>query len=436
MHLLPELMISILEFCANVDPVLALLIMARTGALHYRNACAHILYRFAVTEQSSPTFEIPRLLSESWICSQGKRPGPRNRNVIVESVIRAGITVPGRSCPLWCYKESEVLPWDPRPDVELLPWFGASSVVARPRIGAYGWAPMISDQPGYTASGRVQGEKTWWVSMMGTELVLRVHDWDRGSSDISEWARTAGAGASLWQKAAVYGGSAWLQPVEDLPFRIRPGQATRRPHPEALKELAAAGFIAPRHYITWASQITDDLRDMLLPIFERFPEAHVGGSYPLFLMLGGPADLSGPCSMGWVAGGIDLYLGETRRPAFPAGWGLSMEIGGREAFKPPFLRGATLYVIYSGAPSYGELDLEVCDIALVRMVGGFMLGCSERSVLSLLTGVVRGWADKAISAERVKKYSARGFEMRLGAGGSADAKDIRFPAYALGRWWG
>jgi hypothetical protein len=296
---------------------------------------------------------------------------------------------------------------------------------------------VIPYRSGYTASGRVLQEKSW---DRDTEFVLYIHDWGKGPADIAEWVRTPGIGTSLWQKAAVYAGPVWLQPDEDLPFRIEPGKATRRPHPEALKELVEAGFRAPKHYITWSPRIIADLTEMLLPIFGLFPEAYVGGSYPLFLMLGGPADLSGPCSMGWTSGGIDLYLVWKWRPAIPTKWGASVQIGGREAFKPPFLRGVILYINYRDSPPHPKPDFEICDIALTLPVSykvrAFTLGCSERSVLSLLTGVVRGWADIPIDAERAKKYAARGYEIRLGAGGSAGTRELRFPDYILDyEWW-
>jgi hypothetical protein len=434
MHLLPALVLSVLEFCADMEPELALLIMTRTGALHFRNACAHILYRLITTEaRSSDWIRIPRLMSEAWICTKCGWTSVSDQMTIVEAVIRAGITVPGRSCPLWCYKEAPDQRSKLVVDNQVLSTCGRSAAVARTDMCYYGWAPMDPDRPGYTASERVQGEKTWRGIAFGNELVLRVHDWDKGTAGIADWVRTAGVGASLWQKAAVYAGSVWHQPDEDLPFRIEPGDAMRRLHPEALKELVAAGFRAPKHYITWAPGVGYDSWKMLYPIFDCYPGAHIGGSYPLFLMLGGPPDLSGPCSMGWIAGGIDLYLDSSDWIFFPEEWGASVQIDGREAFKLPFLRGVVLYVIYPESPLYTELDLEICDIALTFAKRRPMIGCSERSVLSLLTGVVRGWADVTISSERAEKYAARGFEMRLEAGDSAGTRNAGFPEYFLAR---
>jgi hypothetical protein len=105
MQLLPELVLSILEFCADMNPVLALLIMTRTGALHYRNACAHILYRLAGAARDSWCgIRIPWLLSHAWACAPMRHKPDYGRTELIEGVIRTGITVPGRSCPLWCYR--------------------------------------------------------------------------------------------------------------------------------------------------------------------------------------------------------------------------------------------------------------------------------------------------------------------------------------------
>jgi hypothetical protein len=428
MHLLPISVVSILEFCAEMDPALALLIMTRTGALHYRNACAHILYRLVSTAKGFwNMIRIPRLVSDAWICVQERGRYVTDR-MIVEDVIRTGITVPGWSCPVWCFNKPEDGRWYLQLIEYYLPWCGLSPAVAESYM-CCGWMPLNPDRPGHTATGRVLQEKNF----MKSDLVLRIHEWDRTAAGVAEWVRTPCVGASLWQKAAVYSDSSWLQPVEDLSFRIRAGQKTRRPHPGALKELVAAGFKAPKHYITWAPQIETDLSDMLGPIFDRFSYSYITGSYPLFLMLGGPADLTSPCSMGWTAGGIDLYVLGKNRPHFPEEWGASIEIDGRETIKPPFLRGLVLYVTYPG--DFVCTDLEVCDIALVRIKEGFVLGCSERSVLSLLTGVVRGWADVPIDAERAEKYADRGYEMRLGTESSAGARVLRFPEYVLDQSW-
>jgi hypothetical protein len=432
MQLLPELVVSVLEFCDDMDPLLALLIMTRTGALHYRNACAHILYRLlSMAGGYWHGMRFPCLLSDAWICApdpESEMCVPRRR-MIVEAVIRSGITVPGRSCALWCYKEIQDQKGLSREEEALLFRCWSSQTVPRWGLDNFEWA-LVPYRPSYAASGRVLLKTK--TRDTRADFVLYVHERDRGVGNLEDWVHTPGVGASLWQKAAVYAGPAWLQPDVDIPFRIRPGQITRRPHPAALDELVTAGFTAPKHYITWSPQIAPDLWEILYPIFAMFPEAYIGGSYPLFLMLGGPPDLSGPCSMGWTAGGIDLYAVGPKRPGFPVRWGVSVEIGGREAFRPSFLRGAVLYVSYPDTPLYSELDFEVCDIALILVEGVVTLGCSERSILSLLTGVIRGWADVAICSERAEKYASRGYEMRLGAGGSAGTRHLRFPAYFRG----
>jgi hypothetical protein len=291
---------------------------------------------------------------------------------------------------------------------------------------------MIPGRADYTEGGQVLLEKDRSPS---EDFILYAHDLDRATSDLADWVLTPGVGASLWQKAAVYAGPVWLQPDVDVSLRIEPGRAIRRPHPEALRKLVAAGFSAPKHYITWAPNIASDMREMLGPIFRRFSDAYVDGSYPLFLMLGGPVDLSGPCSMGWIVGGIDLYLLESDRWDIRMEWGAPVEIDGRMAFRPPFLRGAVLYVRYLDTSMHRELDLEVCDIMLIRTGWEFRLGCSERSILSLLTGMVRGWANISVAEERAEKYAARGYEMRLGSGGSAGIRNTRFPYWDMGRWW-
>jgi hypothetical protein len=123
MELLPILVLTVLGFTTGMDPALALLIMTRTGALHFRSACAHILSRFVSTAQGSwYSIMIPRLVSGPWICAKERRLGHPDRMMIVEAVIRAEITMPGRSCPVWCYKMSEdrkmslMNPTDPPPD--------------------------------------------------------------------------------------------------------------------------------------------------------------------------------------------------------------------------------------------------------------------------------------------------------------------------------
>jgi hypothetical protein len=431
MQLLPVLVVSILEFCAVMDPALALLIMIRTGALHFRNACAHILYRLVITsEHYWCGIRFPCLLSDGWVSVQNRRMLDQDRIAIVDCVIRGGLTVPGVSCPLWCYKEPRNRGESSRVEGNRLFVSSSSLSVARSDMASYGQVSVVPYRLCLMKSGRVLQKKTWDKK---TELAVYVHDWNKGGANLDEWARVAGIGGSLWQKAAVYGGPRWLQPVVDVPFRIRPGRSTRRPHPEALKELIEAGFRPPKHYITWAPQVAPDLFSMLYPIFGMLPGAYIGGSYPLFLMLGGPPDLNGPCSMGWTAGGIDLYLVGRWRPGLHSKWGASVQICGREAYKPAFLRGVVLYVNYQDSPPYSRLDFEVCDIAIVLVGRVITMGCSERSVLSLLTGVIRGWADVPIDAERAEKYAARGYEMRLGAGGSAGIRHVGFPRYLVDR---